>query len=82
MADRWPGVRGRFRWATGRRAERRTPCENMDWCVGRRFQVTLNRRMPWLFMNILAFSWAMALCALAMFAMWAILAGQDILPFH
>lgn len=52
-----------------------------DPCVAR-FQVTLNRRVPWLLMNILAFSWAIALCAVAMFATWAILAGRDILPFY
>jgi hypothetical protein len=45
-----------------------------------RFQVTLNRRMPWVFINVLAFSWAIALSAVAMFGTWAILAGQDILP--
>ena len=43
-------------------------------------QVTLNRRMPWLFMNILALSCAVVLCAIAMLLTWAILARQDILP--
>ena len=45
-----------------------------------KFQVTLKRRMPWLVMNILAFSWAIGLCAAAMLATWAVLAAQDILP--
>jgi hypothetical protein len=37
-----------------------------------RHDVTLNRRMPRLFINILAFSWAIALCTIAMFGTWSL----------
>ena len=32
--------------------------------------------MPWLFINILAFSWAIGLCAAAMFATLAVLESR------
>ena len=46
------------------------------------YQVTLSRGMSRIFINIVAFSWAIGLCAIAMFATWAILAGRGILLFE
>ena len=40
----------------------------------------LNRPLPRVFINVIAFAWAVALCAMSMLTTWAILSRMDVFP--
>jgi hypothetical protein len=45
-----------------------------------KFQHSLNGTLPRVFINVIAFSWAIGLCAVSMLTTWAILSRMDIFP--